>query len=303
MKHMQGVDSTTTEAKPQKRHILFDHPIIAEIVYILLDLALVTATLVVAIRFGVSMEGMTGRLAEAGASIVVAFLMALIFQFIFRDEFDGMFEWSSFGLLLTLPAYAYVFTNVFDFEAMKLSFLIEGKQISSIPICAVLALAPGVFEELLFRGIPISNWMRTAKDSGTIMKCALITSVLFGCVHGFNVFSGAAISSTLYQIFYSTCIGFFFCAVFLRTASIWPTIIVHFLIDFSAFLFMDMEHGGVITQELKFGLDFYVTLGIGITVLLLGLFMLRKSKHTQIMQLWDRKWHKTGIVAQDRFRY
>ena len=40
-----------------------------------------------------------------------------------------------------------------------------------------------------------------------------------------------------------------------------------------------------------------------IVLLLMGLFLLRKSRREQIMRLWDRKWHKTGIVEQRRFMY
>lgn len=303
MKHMKGVEPTTAEAQPKKRHILFDHPIIAEVVLVVLDLLLASALIAAVKIAGVSLEGKTELLATAGASIVAALLMTLFFHLHFRNEFDGIFEWSSFGLLLTLPAYAFVFTNIFDLTAMKFVFLVPGTTINSLPFCLALALSPGIFEELLFRGIPASNWMRTAKDSEAIMKCAWATAIIFSVTHGVNAISGAAISATVYQIFYSACIGMFFCAVFLRTASIWPNIIIHTLVDFTAFLFMDMEKGVVLTQELELGLAFYVTLVLAIMLLLLGLFMLRKSKHEQIMQLWNRKWHKTGIVEQDRFWY
>jgi len=303
MKHMKGVEPTATEAQPKKRRILFDHPIITEVVFVVLDLFLASAIIAAVKIAGVSLEGKTELLATAGASIVAALLTTLFFHLYFRNEFDGIFEWSSFGLMLTLPAYAFVFTNVFDFTAMRFVFTVPGTTINSLPFCLALALSPGIFEELLFRGIPASNWMRTAKDSGAIMKCAWATAIIFGLTHGFNAISGAAISATVYQIFYSACIGIFFCAVFLRTASIWPNIIIHTLVDFTAFLFMDMDKGVVLTQELELGPAFYVTLVLAIMLLLLGLFMLRKSKHEQIMQLWNRKWHKTGIVEQDRFLY
>lgn len=303
MKHMKGVEPITPEAPPRKRRFFFDHPILTEIVMIALWLALSTGLLFVAFRAGLKVEGQTAQLANAASSIVSAFLLALLFQLYFRHEFDGMFEWSSLGLLLVFPAIAFCVTNIFDFTAMQFAFLVPETVMNSVPYCLALALAPGIAEELMFRGIPLSNWMRTAEEDGTVMKCAWFTAILFGLVHGANAISGAAITATVYQVFYSICIGFFFGAVFLRTGSMWPTIILHTLMDFSAFLFMDMGGAGLMTEELTIGLDFFVTLGLSVLLVLLGLLMLRKSKREQIMQLWNRKWGKTGIVAQDRFRY
>ena len=303
MKHMKGVEPTATEAQPKKRHPLFDRPIIAQLVYVVLDLALTTLIFTVSYQAISTLDGPASQLADSAAAVTAAILMTLFYQFHFRDEFDGMFEWSSYGMLLTLPVYAFVFTNIFDVNTMQFAFLDPNNKMNSLPVCFGIALAPGIFEELLFRGIPISNWMRVAKDSDDIMKCAVITSVIFGFAHTINALHGAAISSTIYQIFYCLCLGMFFAAVFLRTASIWPTMIIHTLLDFTSLLFLDLENGGVMAQELTFGLDFYVTLGINIALLLMALFLLRKSKREQIMQLWDRKWHKTAIVEQDRFMY
>ena len=283
MKHMKGVDPITPEAPARKRHFLFDHPIIAELVVIVLWLGIATGMLYAAIMAGIDVNGANSRLANGVASIISSLLVALLYQLWFRNEFDGMFEWSSFGLLLAFPAVAFCFRN--------------------LPLCLALSLAPGISEELIFRGVPVSNWMRTVEDDSAIMKCALFTSIVFGIVHGANIFAGAAITSTIYQVVYSVCIGFFFAAVFIRTASIWPTIIVHALVDLTAFMFMDMKVAGIMTEELTIGTAFFVTVGINVVLVLLGLLFLRKSKHEDIMQLWNRKWRKTGIVEQNRFRY
>ena len=256
MKHMKGVDPITPEAPARKRHFLFDHPIIAELVVIVLWLGIATGMLYAAIMAGID-----------------------------------------------FPAVAFCFSNLFDFDTMKFVFQNPDAKMNSIPLCLALSLAPGISEELIFRGVPVSNWMRTVEDDSAIMKCALFTSIVFGIVHGANIFAGAAITSTIYQVVYSVCIGFFFAAVFIRTASIWPTIIVHALVDLTAFMFMDMKVAGIMTEELTIGTAFFVTVGINVVLVLLGLLFLRKSKHEEIMQLWNRKWRKTGIVEQNRFRY
>ena len=301
MKHMKGVEPTTTEAQPKTRHPLFHRPIIAQLVYVVLDLALTTLIFTVSYQAISTLDGPASQLADSAAAVTAAVRRCTVPVLLVHGEADHFVPCSMSREIAAV--YAFVFTNIFDVNTMQFAFLDPNNKMNSLPVCFGIALAPGIFEELLFRGIPISNWMRVAKDSDDIMKCAVITSVIFGFAHTINALHGAAISSTIYQIFYCLCLGMFFAAVFLRTASIWPTMIIHTLLDFTSLLFLDLENGGVMAQELTFGLDFYVTLGINIALLLMALFLLRKSKREQIMQLWDRKWHKTAIVEQDRFMY
>ncbi|MBR1829761.1 MAG: CPBP family intramembrane metalloprotease, partial [Atopobiaceae bacterium] len=211
--------------------------------------------------------------------------------------------WSTIGLLLVLPAIGFVVHNLFDAEKMVFGFMDPESKVNFAPLCLLLGMAPGVSEEIVFRGIPCSNWMRVAKDEGAVMKCALFTALVFGLVHGLNALSGAPIFATIFQVTYAFAIGLFFAAVFLRTGSMWPTMIAHTLIDFAAFLFMDIDAGGIITEELKINLDFYITVGLAVFVLLWGLFLLRRSKREQILQLWDRKWHKSKYINQGGYTY
>ena len=298
MKHMAGVPRTPEEAEatPKKRHVLFDHPILTEIVMFVLFAVLANGIVMALYAAGLTFEGMTKQLVTTGVAIVAAILVTLFFQLRFRKEFDGMFGWSSFGLVLALPALLFVMSNLFSIDTMQFTFLNPEVTVNPIGISLFMAMAPGISEELLFRGIPASNWMRTAKDEGTVIKCVIITSVLFGLVHGVNALAGAAITATLFQVFYATCLGLLFCTIFLRTGSIWPTIIVHTLIDFSGFLFMNMDQMGIITEELIIGPDFYAAVGISVALIVFTIIMLRGSKREEIMELWHRKWNKTDFT-------
>lgn len=294
MKHMAGVSptATTPEAAPRKRHILFDHPILTEIVMFVLFIVISNLVIYGIHYFGYDFEGVTDQLVNSGVLIFSSIVVTLLFQLYFHKEFDGMFGWSNLGILLSIPTLLFVVSNLFSFETMQFNFLNPEVTVNPIPACLVMALAPGIAEELMFRGIPASNWMRTAEDEGTVLKCTFITSIIFGLVHSLNALSGAAISSTIFQVFYATCLGIIFCAIFLRTGSMWPTMIAHTLIDFSGFLFMDMDNVGIITDKLVIGPSFYIAVGCAVAFAVIGLIMLRGSKREEILQLWYRKWHK-----------
>lgn len=305
MNHMKGVDQTpeTPEATTEKRHLLFDHPIAAMLAMVVLFVFFTNGIIFALHMAGFDFEGDARQIVDSVVMAASAVLTALVFEFRFRKNFDGMFGWSTYGLLLVLPALGFVIHNMFDVEKMVFGFMDPDSKVNFAPLCLLLGMAPGVAEEIVFRGIPCSNWMRVAKDEGGVMKCALFTAVAFGLVHGLNILSGAPVFATIFQVCYAFALGFFFAAVFLRTGSMWPTMIAHTLIDFAAFLFMDIDKGGIITEELKINADFYVTVVLSVIVLLFGLFLLRRSKREDVLQLWDRKWHKAKYINQGGYTY
>lgn len=305
MKHMRadGPSTAEVEASPQKRRILFDHPIATMVVTFLFFIALINAATIGLHMAGYAFDGELKQIVDRATTIVASLIVAIVFQLRFRKEFDGMFEWSSTGLLLVVPALLYVAANLYDFEAMTFVHLQPDATVNPFPLCLILSASPGFSEEIVFRGIPAANWMRTARDEGDVMKCALFTSLMFGGIHGLNALNGAPIGTTAFQVFYASVIGFFFVAVYLRSGSIWPTIIAHWIIDFSSFLFLDLSKGGLLTEELTIGLNLYVVIGMSAALALIALIMLRRSKRQQILQIWGAKWHKPGAVTQNPYWY
>jgi uncharacterized protein len=63
-----------------------------------------------------------------------------------------------------------------------------------------------------------------------------ITSVLFGVAHGMNVIYGASTVCPALQVGYAIGLGFTSAALVLVTRLIWPVILAHALINFSAAL-------------------------------------------------------------------
>lgn len=111
--------------------------------------------------------------------------------------------------------------------------LIVGLEVSSVLLIQLFAitLLVGFAEEAIFRGL-----MLNALKAQGVWKAAIITALLFGLSHSLNLLSGQNVANTIMQIFYALAIGFAFSAVVLKTGILWPLVIVHSLIDFTATL-------------------------------------------------------------------
>ena len=94
-----------------------------------------------------------------------------------------------------------------------------------------LAVLTGFVEEVVFRGLIL----RSLAARGAL-RAAIVSSVLFGLMHGVNVLYGADPAATLLQVGYATAVGFSFAAVALRTGVIWPLIIIHGLTNAAGFV-------------------------------------------------------------------
>lgn len=274
-----------------KRHRIFDHKLLgfvaAAAMFFIINIAFSFATY----RF--IPTDTNGKVIGQSVLVVASALLTLLwYQLIFRDEFDGVLGWSKAGMLLVLPSLMFVAVNFIGLEPSDL------EKMNPVHVAFIMALAPGVSEEILFRGIPGTNWMRVRCEERDILPDVLVTGIVFGLVHGMNVFAGAALSSTLFQVSYAFCLGVFFAAVMLRGGSIVPTIIMHTLIDFAGFLFMDLNDGGIITQELTINFGFFCTAVASVMMLAYGIYLVRPAKRAEIVALWNKKWHKEEQVQK-----
>jgi membrane protease YdiL (CAAX protease family) len=89
----------------------------------------------------------------------------------------------------------------------------------------------GLSEELMFRGVLLQAFRHTV----SIGPAVVLTSLAFGAVHSLNVFLTGDLRSALIQSVAAMVSGLLFIALRLRTASLWPPIVVHGLWDFAAF--------------------------------------------------------------------
>ena len=95
----------------------------------------------------------------------------------------------------------------------------------------IFMLRPGIWEEVAFRGVAIPMLLRKKSKNSTI----LISGLLFGLAHAFNLIqaliSGTNPIFTLYQVIYTSFLGFSLGYAFIKTKSLISCIIFHYLID------------------------------------------------------------------------
>lgn len=84
----------------------------------------------------------------------------------------------------------------------------------------------GFIEEIIFRGF---LFKMMAKDN--LRLAVLVSSLTFGVGHIVNLFNGAELVPTLFQIAYAAAIGYLFVVIFYKSTSLIPCIVAHSLIN------------------------------------------------------------------------
>ena len=148
----------------------------------------------------------------------------------------------------------------------------------------IFMLIPGIWEETSFRGVITSlNERKYSKKSVMIF-----VSFLFGAFHLTNLI-GAQLTAqtsptwlplwwlpTILQTFYASMLGLVFGYIVLRTGSLIPAIITHYLIDSVGQFFLLINFNGNIISYILFDL-----IGVGVFPAIVGIFlvlMLTSSK-------------------------
>jgi uncharacterized protein len=104
-----------------------------------------------------------------------------------------------------------------------------------VPAMALLfinTILVGVSEELAFRGVLLRGLMSRLG----MWPSVLISSAVFGSVHVLNVLATGSLIGAIAQAVAATMSGVFFAALVIRTGSILPSIVLHVLWNFGAFL-------------------------------------------------------------------
>lgn len=153
----------------------------------------------------------------------------------------------------------------------------------------IMSLEAGISEEILCRGIPLSNGMRVIRTRGQAMLLCLFTSIVFGGLHFFNLYHGATLSGTIVQVFGASGIGFFFAAVYLRSGSLIPGIFAHFFNDFCQVYdpyakVADQMELAKMTTNVSITAAFIAGIIAATIWFSIGLFLLRKKKWKDIRE-------------------
>ena len=140
---------------------------------------------------------------------------------------------SFLGFLVVLVVSAAA-AGVFVFN---LSVLVEGNNW----LILLAALIPGVWEELAFRGVVLSNLQHRLSPWGSVVA----SSVVFGLFHFSNLVSWDDPSSVVAGAVAATTFGIGWGYVVVRTNSIVPAMLLHYLVDVILYdeLFIDPGAG------------------------------------------------------------
>ncbi len=106
----------------------------------------------------------------------------------------------------------------------------------------IVMLVPAIWEEVTFRGVMIPMLMK----KNNVINTIILSSLIFGFAHFNNLLSGTLagyfsldlLFQVSGQVIFATFLGFTLAYMFIKTKSIFPGIIFHFLINTIAQLFL-----------------------------------------------------------------
>lgn len=278
--------------KGRKNNVL-DHPVLGYFVLMIFSMAvagivsdiidtkilgsLIPGYVVTQNVVGIEIEQASGFGMAVGSVLVIG-----LFYLWFRPSFDGMLKKKDLlkGLLFLLPIL------IIHWTGSIVSWTRFGT--ASVFLAFLRAFAPGFGEEVAFRGLGVANYLRRDNTEKGVAKIFWLSSIVFGLAHVLNAFAGAPLLISLGQAAYAAGIGMILGAVYLRTGNLWPTILAHMSVDFMEFVRGDLgDSGGIMSS---FGIGDWITIIAGIIGIVLGLYLIRPSKRSEIVELWKDKW-------------
>lgn len=197
----------------------------------------------------------------------------------------GKFSWFSLGILLLFLTLAvgWALDPLNSLFPIPDSFKELFENIGSKPVDTILSVAimAPLFEEFILRGsiergLLARSYTKSNPDepSKRLVIWAIIwSSVLFGAMH-----------LNLWQAIPATIIGCLLGWVYYRTHSIWATIFMHFVNNFSSiamyWIFPQMDADASSQENIAMltgsPLWYWVTVGAGVIVLIVGIWLLNK---------------------------
>ena len=139
------------------------------------------------------------------------------------------------GLLLGIP--------VLLFSLVQLSGILEATFDCTISINVfgvvaglIYCVAIAVWEEFLCRGVILTNMLKKwCNSKGGITKAVILSAFIFGGAHVITGFGGDW-TSTGIQIVYASFMGLLFGVIYIKTKSLASTIVLHFILNLTAYL-------------------------------------------------------------------
>ena len=141
------------------------------------------------------------------------------------------------GLLFGLP-FLLLFLVLYDvLHLLTSGELYGGASFLTAILLLLFNLTVGISEEIMCRGLLFNALRSKLGDSGGgLFNAVWLSSFIFGLAHITSLFEGSQAVPAISQMIYTAVIGVFYCALYIRSQSLLPLIIIHALIDISAFM-------------------------------------------------------------------
>lgn len=196
-----------------------------------------------------------------GTMMILATITVLILQKIKWWKTIGFRRFDKkYITLLIIPAIPMIGNLFGSYKSLELEFYIY---------YLLLTVMVGFVEEGIYRGL----MLRTLLQRG-VWKAVIITSLIFSLSHIMNALAGWDWQHVALQLCYAFAIGFGWAAFALRTGTIWPLMLIHFLTDF--FSFIKTEDLIKSLQQSKPGLEEIIySLTLSIVFIIYGIILTR----------------------------
>ena len=273
----------------EKHNLTKKHPIIAILLVVLVAL-LVVSGLSIVILMIVQTAGLVdtsqSELVTYAAMPICSILFLILMRAWYSPEYKGVMKSGLSGkgtFLVCLPfiVYGVVFSII---QLIQFNFYF-----SPTLKDALMALTAGFSEEVFFRVAIIPIAMGFLKSKKRIWTIPLVTALIFGVSHIFNISSGATTVNAVVQVVSSAMFGFYFGALFVCTGSALPGIIMHSVYDFVGFAGDPTLNSGIMVSTLSVG-EIVYNLAITLLLPICGIIMLKKTGCEKIEQIWKNKW-------------
>lgn len=158
---------------------------------------------------------------------IAAALLLLVFFTEDRHVFRREIGKSGRDIRLLLPIVLVVAYNLV-FKSMK------GAEIASLGTALLFSLAPGLYEEVLYRRIVLAGlWRHFCEKKKGLWPAVILSAASFAWIHITNL-QVQGLETTVIQISYAMVFGMFFGAYFLKTRNLPFLVAAHWLVDFSS---------------------------------------------------------------------
>ena len=275
----------------KKTHKIMDRPILSTILlYLFVTLVTAVFQLVKIPIWGVSEAGAGGQIYNIAYSFLTLAITEMIFTKVwFKGEFEGTLKGDiGHGLRLMIPIVV-VDLLIFAYDR----FMGKGS-LNSILFVLAASVVAGIIEEITFRSLMLSNLMRITSTYKGMMCAVTASSLVFGAAHFSNLIGGANVGATISQFIGATCMGFFFAAVYLTCGSIVPCMVMHFVHDVIALMFLGINESGATIQATT-PESIIQEIILNIVLVVMTVILLKPDRYGKIRKIWDEKWHLNRI--------